>query len=272
MNLTDKKIIKNILSHYGLRLKKSLGQHFLINEKILNKIIDSADITKKDQVLEIGPGLGILTNELCERAGKVIAVEKDEKLAKILKRTTKEFNNLEIINQDILRTKIYNLQPRTYKLVANLPYNIAGPILRKFLESENKPFLMILMLQKEVAEKIVAAPGQMSILSVSVRFYADSEIIEIVPDSDFWPSPKVDSAIIKISNIKKKSKIDTKNFFRCVRIGFSSPRKTLLNNLAAGYKLDKENIKNILEKIKLNEFVRAQELSINDWQKLIRLI
>ena len=273
MDLTDKKTIIGLLRSHGLWFKKSLGQNFLVDKSILDKIIEEAEITSKDTVLEIGPGLGILTKGLCQRANKVLAIEKDEKLTEILVKTAKYFKNLKIINKDVLKIDEFYLPFKRYKLVANIPYNITGPILKKFLNSKNKPYLMILMVQKEVAEKIVAKSGNMSILSISVQFYANPKIVQVVSASSFWPKPKVDSAILKITEIKPKiTKISEKSFFRCVKIGFSSPRKTLLNNLVAGYQLDKQKVKLILQKVDLKEIIRAQELSIYDWQKLAKLI
>jgi 16S rRNA (adenine1518-N6/adenine1519-N6)-dimethyltransferase len=273
MNLTDKTVIKNILKLNKVWSKKSLGQNFLVDEGILKKIIDSAEIGPADTVLEVGPGLGTLTRELCYKAGKVVSIEKDEGFSKILIENTKDCKNLEIINEDILKVKIPKFKFQNYKLVANIPYNITGAILRKFLEGKNKPQSMILMLQKEVAKKIVAEPGNMSILAISVQFYARPELVQIVPASYFWPKPKVDSAILKINEISSKIyPIEEKDFFRCLKIGFSSPRKTLANNLAAGYRINKEKIKIILEKVHLGENIRAQELTVNDWQTLSTIL
>jgi 16S rRNA (adenine1518-N6/adenine1519-N6)-dimethyltransferase len=273
MNLVDKTTIKNILKLNKIWSKKSLGQNFLVDKKVLATIIDNAELKLSDDVLEIGPGLGTLTRELCHKAGKVISVEKDEKCTKILKENTKDCKNLEIINQDILEINEPKLPLKNYKLVANIPYNITGAILRKFLESKNKPYFMILMVQKEVAKKIVAEPGNMSILAVSVQFYARPELVQIVSSQAFWPKPKVDSAILKITEISPKIyRVNERDFFRCVRIGFSSPRKTLLNNLAAGYRINKERVKIILQKVNLGENIRAQELTVNDWQVLSTIL
>jgi 16S rRNA (adenine1518-N6/adenine1519-N6)-dimethyltransferase len=269
MSLADKKTIKAILSREKLWSKKSLGQNFLVDQKVLSEIIRAADLCSKDEVLEIGPGLGTLTQKLCQRTKKVIAVEKDKKLAKILEKNINDCKNLKIINADILRIKTYKLIPKIYKLVANIPYNITSPVLKEFLTGINKPKLMVLMVQREVATRICSLPGQMSILSVMVQFYSDPKIIETIEPFSFFPVPKVQSAILKIDNIQPKIEIDEKNFFRCVKIGFASRRKTLLNNLSSGYHLDKKEIKDILEKVGLIETARAQELSIADWQKLI---
>ncbi len=268
MNLADKKTIKAILSREGFWSKKSLGQNFLVDERVLSEIIKNAKLNNNDEVLEIGPGLGTLTQKLCRKAKKVITIEKDEKLAEILEKNINDCKNLKIINADILRIKAYELVPKTYKLVANLPYNITSPVLKEFLTNKNKPNLMVLMVQREVAERICSLPGQMSVLSVMVQLYSDPKIVETIEPSSFFPVPKVCSAILKIDNIKPKLEIDEKKFFRCVKIGFASRRKTLLNNLSAGYRIDKKEAKVILEKINLKQTVRAQELSIDEWIKI----
>lgn len=268
MNLADKKSIKAILFREGLWSKKSLGQNFLVDLKVLSEIIRAADLCNNDEVLEIGPGLGTLTQKLCQRAKKVIAVEKDEKLAEILEKNINDCKNLKIINADILRIKTHKLIPKIYKLVANLPYNITSPVLKEFLTAKNKPSLMVVMVQKEVATRICSLPGQMSILSIMVQLYSDPKIVEIIEPSSFFPAPKVQSAILKIDNIKPKLEIDEKKFFRCVKIGFASRRKTLLNNLSAGYRIDKKEAKVILEKMNLKQTIRGQELSIDDWIKI----
>lgn len=272
MNLADKKTIKAILSREGLWSKKSLGQNFLVDDKVLSEVVKNAKLSNNDEVLEIGPGLGTLTQKLCQKAKKVVAVEKDEKLAKILEKNINSCKKLKIINADILRIKAYKLVPKTYKIVANLPYNITSPVLKEFLTAKNKPSLIVVMVQKEVAARICSLPGQMSILSVMVQFYGDPKIVGIIESLSFFPLPKVRSAILKIENIKSKFKIDEKKFFRCVKIGFASRRKTLLNNLSAGYRIDKKEAKVILEKINLKQTIRAQELSITDWIKLSKLM
>jgi 16S rRNA (adenine1518-N6/adenine1519-N6)-dimethyltransferase len=195
-------------------------------------------------------------------------------LAKVLKTglLAKEIKNVEVINEDILKFSPANYKLQNYKIVANLPYNITSIFLRKFLESEKKPEFMTLMLQKEVAERICAQPGKMSLLSVSVQFYAKPEIIQIVPKEDFWPSPEVDSAIIKIISHPKlllNKEKEEKDFFRLVKFGFSAKRKMLKNNLAAGFKIDQTEVENKIVKAGLNSKIRAQELLINDWLKLL---
>ena len=297
------------LKSNDLWLKRSMGQNFLVKQKILPKIVAAAELTPTDTIVEIGPGLGILTEELAKKAGKVVAIEKDKRLAEALESriTNHELwrEKVTIINQDAL--KIHNsefiIHNSGFKVVANIPYNITSAVIRKFLEADNKPGLMVLMVQKEVAERICAKPGEMSLLSVSVQFYAEPEIVRIVKNTSFFPKPEVDSAIIKL---KVKSKIprlqnyarpdqisrrsfppsaesacDRRNlararnfaiqeFFRLVKFGFAARRKTLENNLAAGLHINKSEASDIIKKAGLAEKVRAQELSMEDWLELFR--
>jgi len=309
---------------------------------VYNNIIKAADLDKDDIILEVGPGLGFLTVKLAKIVKKVIAVELDDKLVKVLKgRLEKQgIGNVKVVNEDILKitppltpplpksfdgVKIRGgeLKGRGYKIVANLPYNITSVFLRKFLSAEIKPELMVLMLQKEVAERIIAEPGKMSLLAVSVQFFAEAEIVEIVSANNFWPEPKVDSAIIKLTpfppslasrklersgqppsrsccsrdfardrhgreelskkELNKLKKVPSptkyewerdrvraeKEFFRLVRIGFSSKRKMLKNNLANGYHISAEQVEQKLKKANFSLKVRAQELAVKDWLKLL---
>lgn len=243
MDLTSPKIIKEFLLKYDTRASKRLGQNFLIDKNILRKIIESADIKPTYTIIEVGPGIGTLTQALAEKSGRVIAVEKDEKMIKILKETLKDYKNVEIIHGDILKTT--KLQISNYKVVANIPYYLTSPLIRKFLERPNgypeSPESMVLMLQKEVAQRICAKPPNMSILAVSAQFYANAKIISYVSKNCFLPAPKVDSAVIKIIPHNKYN-MPADLFFKIVKAGFSHPRKQLLNNLAAGLKLDKIKI------------------------------
>ncbi|HUT96139.1 MAG TPA: 16S rRNA (adenine(1518)-N(6)/adenine(1519)-N(6))-dimethyltransferase RsmA [Candidatus Paceibacterota bacterium] len=255
--------IQDTLKQYNIHPKKYMGQNFLIDENVLNKIIGAANLSPEDTVLEIGPGLGILTIELAKRAKKVITIEKDKNLCEVLQKTLDEENikNVKIINGDILKIKPVGFP--NYKIVANIPYYLTSPIIRKFLEAGNKPAMMILMVQKEVAQRITAKPPHMNILSIAVQFYAEPEIIDYVPKSSFSPMPKVDSAIMKIIP-KQIPEINTEKFFTLVKKGFSAKRKMLKNNLSILLKANQIN----LEKIGLNPKVRAENLSIDDWIKI----
>lgn len=261
---------KKICQKYNIKPVHSRGQNFLINEEVYSKIIKAANLNKNDIVLEVGPGLGFLTEMLAYRAKKVIAVELDKKLAKVLDIRLKEqcIKNVEIINQNILDIKFQTPNIK-YKIVANLPYNITSIFLRKFLSSQIKPDLMVLMLQKEVAQRIVAGPSKMSLLSVSSQFYSSPKIIEIIESNNFWPAPKIASAIIKLRShnnfTSKISKSKEKEFFRFVKIGFSARRKMLKNNLAAGLRISQNIVEDKIKKAEFNTKIRAQDLSINDW-------
>jgi len=269
----------NPLEKYNIRPIKHLGQNFLIDESVLEKIISAAEISENDVILEIGPGLGILTFALAKKAKEVIAVEKDKKLAEILNQELriKNIKNVEVINGDAL--KIFNFKIpspwlvrlgrkiQNYKLVANIPYYLTSPLIRKFLEVENKPELMILMLQKEVGQRICAKPGDMSILSIMVQFYAIPEIIDYVSKKAFYPEPKVDSAIVKITP-KIIPEIDTEKFFALVKSGFSAKRKFLLNNLKKKFNVRGSMFEDVFSTLKIDAKSRAEKLSIENWLKL----
>jgi len=254
-----------ILKKYNIRPSKKLGQNFLIDKSVLKKIINVADLKSDDTVLEIGPGLGILTSELAKRVKKVIAAEKDKRLCEALKNILKDYKNVKIVNKDILGFKF---QVSSFKLIANLPYYITSPVIRKFLEIKNPPKLMVLMVQKEVAQRICAKPPKMSLLTVAVQFYAKPEIISYVSKKSFYPEPKVDSAIIKILPKAVPNKIDTKKFFKLVKAGFSSKRKFLINNLSRELKIVNCKLKIVFDQIKLGQKLRAENLSIKDWLNL----
>lgn len=286
MDLTSKKVIKNLLEKYGTHALKRLGQNFLIDKSVLKKIIKSADLRPRDIVLEIGPGIGTLTQEIAKKVKKVIAIEKDQKMCEILKETLQDFKNVKVIEGDVLKMNFsnYQLQTTNYKLIANLPYYIVSPVIRKFLElEETRSPEMVLMVQKEVAQRICARPPKMSILAVSVQFYAKPEIISFVSKKSFWPQPKVDSAIIKITPKKLGRAGLPKLFFKIVRAGFAQPRKQIVNNFAKMLKLDKpsqilpgktwaskEKIKKWLLKNGVEPIQRAETLTVKDWLKLTR--
>jgi 16S rRNA (adenine1518-N6/adenine1519-N6)-dimethyltransferase len=274
MDLTSPATIKQLLSKYETRPSKGLGQNFLIDAHVLEKIIDEADIKPTDTILEVGPGIGTLTQKLAEHGGKIVAVEKDKKMIEVLKETLKDFKNVEILDDDILKLdpKPYTLNP--YKLVANIPYYLTSPLIRKFLESKNPPSEIILMVQKEVAKRICSNPPDMSLLAVSVQFYAKAKIVSYVSKNCFWPSPKIDSAIIKITP-QKKYDVSPDLFFSVVKAGFSQPRKQLVNNLttlksADGVKLTKDKISAWLLQNNLKSNQRAETLTISDWINLTK--
>ena len=250
-----------------MRAKKSLGQNFLESKEVVETIVETADLNN-DIVLEIGPGKGILTKKLLEKAKKVVAVEKDDLLFESLKTLfAKEIKEgrLELIHEDIL--KIESLGLERYKLVANIPYYITGEILREFLSNRTQPEKIVLMLQNEVAERIVAKDGKESILSISVKAYGEPKYIRKVGKENFQPIPKVDSAILLIENISRKNfeEIDEKEFFNLIKIGFSQKRKLLSNNLKD---ILEERTKEIFENCKIPLKSRAENLSLGDWRCL----
>ena len=265
----DKIQIKKLLQKYNIRPNKRMGQNFLIDKEVLEKIINTADLTKDDTVLEIGSGLGTLTKELAKRTKKVITIEKDKQMTEALKEIIKDYKNVEIVFDDIL--KIKKLKIKNYKVVSNIPYYLTSPLIRMLLELKNPPKEILLLVQKEVAERICAELPKMNLLAVSVQFYSKPEIISYVSKSSFWPEPKVDSAIIKIADIKKPENINIKKFFKLVKAGFSHPRKQLANNLSQGLNINKEQIKKALAECNLNIQARAQNLSIESWICLLNI-
>ena len=257
--------IKEILKKYDAQPKKGFGQNFLISEGILLKIIKIADLRKKDVIVEVGPGLGTLTRELAKHVDKVIAIEKDYKMVKILRETLKDIPNITIIQDDILKISSDKL-PRDYKIVANLPYYISAAFMRRFLEKiENKPTSMTLLLQKEVAERITASPPRMHLLSVAIQAYAKATIVGSIRPGSFWPAPKVNSSIV---HLKPHNTKPPKEFFTVVRAGFLHPRRQLINNLKEGLNLTSEKVESWLRRCNIDTKQRAETLSIKDWINL----
>jgi len=269
MNLSSPTTIKNILEKYHIKPSLALGQNFLIDQNILKKIITAADIKKDDVILEVGPGIGQLTQELAKTAKKVVAVEKDKKMIQILKETLSEYANIEIIAEDILK---FPLQMPSYKVVANIPYYLTSRLIRKLLESGAQPSVMVLMIQKEVAQRILATPPDMNLLALSVQYYADPKIISSVSRNCFLPKPNVDSAIIAITPKIKVSKESSGLFFQLARAGFSQKRKQLANNLANVLDIKKEIIEHILLNNNISPKQRAETLSVEDWEKIVKEI
>jgi 16S rRNA (adenine1518-N6/adenine1519-N6)-dimethyltransferase len=331
--LTNRRMIQKLCHEFAIRPRREAGQNFLLEAKVVQKMVEAGEITKKDLVLEIGPGLGTLTVALAEKAGFVLAIEKDPHLVKAWQKILEPYPNVKIIKNDILKIssqeieKILgaiakemanvseaNLDKKNdyhYKLVASLPYLITSAVLRKFtagdfdkplndlkqngskedsLKKETfdtlakdkgqrlKPELIVVMVQKEVAERVCAQPGKMSVLSVAVQFYTQPEIMRVVPSQAFWPKPKVDSAILRLTykedylSFLGALQIKERRFFQIVRLGFSSRRKQLLNNLSSGLNLPKEKMVQILRNLGLNPQIRAQDLSVSDWLALTKAL
>ena len=246
--------------------KKSLGQHWLYDESIIKSIIDQAKLTDNDTVLEIGPGLGTMTKQLVAEAGEVLAVEYDEQLASELpQRVVAE--NLQVQQADVLDFDFTAL-PAGYKVVANIPYYLTSHLIRRLLESNNKPAIIVLLIQQEVAERIVAAPGQMSLLSISAQHYALVRLGPFVAAEHFEPPPKVDSQVVILTPKERPHMIDQRQFFKLVKAGFGEKRKKLRNSISGGLGVEKELVASTLEELQLNPNVRAQELSLEQWYKL----
>lgn len=277
MNLTDKHKVMELLSKHHLWADRRRGQNFLVDKWTLNKIIEAADLSKRDLVIEVGPGLGVLTRELCKNAGQVIAIEVDETMTKILKESCRECKNLKIIRKNIfninIEKELKKAKKASYKVVANIPYNVTSGILEFFMESKIKPNEMVIMVQKEVAERICAKPGDFSILAVSIQLYGKPEIIANIKKDNFFPVPKVDSAILKISDIKyPSSDFDTRLFFRIVKAGFSAKRKQLHNSLSGGLAVSTSVAVSYLTDARISSFRRAEELSIDEWIRLYKAV
>lgn len=249
--------------------KKSLGQHWLKDRDVLSRIADEATITPEDTVLEIGPGLGTLTSELLRRAQKVVAVELDGELAQKL---PGQFpgKNLEVINQDILQFDLRGL-PEKYVVVANVPYYITSKIIRLLTTSINPPKTIVLLIQKEVAERMVATAGDMSILAVSSQVYAVVRLGDVVPAALFTPPPKVDSQVVVLTlrDTPLVKPEDEKEFFRVVKAGFSAKRKKLRSSLSSGLQRSKPQIENVLAAVGISADARAEDLSIEDWARIV---
>ena len=248
--------------------KKSLGQHWLHDQASLEAMVEAGGIKKSDTVLEIGPGLGTLTDVLIKKSDKIIAVEFDNILAVNLADKYK-LPQVEIINQDILSFDFTSL-PASYKIVANIPYYLTSHLIRVISETPNPPSQVALLIQKEVAERVAAKPGDMSLLSVTAQFYWQVELGRLVPARLFTPPPKVDSQILILKRRSKNlfNDIDTDDFFRLVKAGFSQRRKTLLNSLSAGLHADKTIISVAAQAVDIDPGRRPQTLSIEDWHNL----
>lgn len=263
--------------------KKSLGQHFLNSKHVLSKRIEAGQIKNGEKILEIGPGTGILTEALLQSGANVIAIEKDMRAVDLLKEKFQiEINEgkLELIYADILETEAqdqYNqenglIPKEPYSIIANIPYYITGAILEKFLEKGPRPTKMILLVQKEVAERVIARDGKESVLSVSVKAFGNPSIIAKVPRGAFSPPPSVDSAILMIENISNNQfidkNVDISSFFEIIKAGFAHKRKYLIRNLEE--KMNKNDLENIWSKLGLNPKIRAEEITINQWFDIVK--
>lgn len=288
--------LSTLLKKYGLRPRKELGQNFLTDPVHLAKIVDVAGLTPSDTVLEIGPGPGTLTRLLAEQAGRVIAVELDPHMVTLLKNEYGHLKNLIVVEADILQTDLSRLirsaenseqvslvngrppipnpRPSTYKVVANLPYYITSAVIRHLLEATPQPERVVVTVQKEVAQRMVAKPGQMSLLAVSVQFYGQPSLAHHIPAGAFYPVPKVDSAVVRIDTFAQPvvAVADTDHFFRVVKAGFGQKRKQLKNSLAAGLAKPIPAVIEALTRANIDPTRRAETLSLEEWGRLAEVL
>jgi len=272
--------IKRLAKEVGVKASAQRGQNFLIDYDVLEDIVSASKINPTDRVLEVGPGFGMLTQRLLEYAGSVVSIELDEELFRYMEKKYGANEKLTLVRNDVMKipnveiASLFNSQD--YRVVANIPYQITGKIVKKFVSDTGpKPKDMLMLVQKEVAERICAQPGKLSLLGISVQLYAKPEIVRKVQRTAFWPEPRVDSTLLYIGNIQEKSTYpiqDMEGFWRLLRIGFSSPRKKLSHNLASGIDIQQRDAEELLKDLGLSEKVRAQELSIDDWVGLSRAL
>ncbi len=276
IKLYSPKVIKEILAKYGFNFSKSLGQNFLIDGNIINKIVDVADIDENTGVIEIGPGFGTLTQGLCNKAKKVVSIEIDKSL-QVIHKETLNYDNIKIIYEDFMKIDVEKLieeefQGMEVKLVANLPYYITTPIIMKILEEKIKISKIVVMVQKEVAERLGAKPNtkEYGAITLAVQYRANTNIAMIVPSTVFMPRPKVDSAVITLDILKQpRIKVaDEKMLFSVVKASFGQRRKTLLNSLSNILKCPKEQINEVLQKVNISPSVRGETLSLDEFGKI----
>ena len=256
------------------KAKKSLGQNFLVDRRVRSKIVEAADISPTDTILEVGPGRGFLTKALAERAGHVVAVELDDVLIPRLREAFSEYDNVDIVEGDARIIDIDSLVETAtgYKVVANLPYYAATPIVRRFLESQHKPTTLVVMVQREVGREMTAPPGKMGILSVATQVYGSPRIVTSVPPKAFRPSPNVTSAVLRIDTYAEPAVAfeSSEKFFTLVRAAFSAPRKQIHNSLKNGLGVDPDEVMALLRNAGIAPTRRAQTLSIDEWGDLYR--
>jgi len=278
-NLSSPKLVKEIINKYGFHFNKGLGQNFLIDGNILHQIINASEIDRSTGVIEIGPGIGVLTQEIAEKAGKVIAIELDSHLIPILKETLSDYDNVKIINDNALKVDMKRIindefKNMQVKVVANLPYYITTPIVMKLLEDRLNIHSMVIMVQKEVADRMVAKPGgkNYGALSVAVQYFTQPRIVTVVQPHSFIPQPKVSSAVIKLDLLDQPLvKVENEErFFKVVKAAFGQRRKTLVNAItnSKDFKITKEELKEILIRLSINENQRGETLSIMQFAAL----
>lgn len=272
-----------ILKKYNIAASKSLGQNFLIDDNVVEKIVNSAEIDKEDLIIEIGPGLGTLTKEMLDKAKKVIAVELDKRMLQILNDRFKLYNNFEVINEDILKVNLNEIIERekkaqnikNVKVVANLPYYITTPIIMKLLEDNLDIKTITVMVQKEVAKRLTANPGKSKdsgAITYSVNYYCEAQEVVTVPNTSFIPEPEVESEVIKLT-LRNKPPIEVEDkelFFKLIKLSFMQRRKTLINGISNGNLMDKDKFRQVLNKIGLPENVRGENLTMQDFANIAK--
>jgi 16S rRNA (adenine1518-N6/adenine1519-N6)-dimethyltransferase len=252
-----------------IKAKKSLGQNFLINQGILDKIVTAAELKEGDLVLEVGPGTGNLTKKITESGAKVIAVEKDHRLIQELGSI---FPEITLVEDDILKfnPKEHNLEAGEYKIVANIPYYLTSHLIRDILENWPKPILVVLMIQKEVAQRITSQAPDNNLLALSSQFYADVEIVASVSPGSFRPMPTVDSSVIKITPKKELPNVDKDLFFRAIKIAFAGKRKMMARTISDGLNLPREKVEGILQELGIDIKIRPEKLSLEQWIEVVQ--
>ncbi len=273
-DLTDVPTLRRLLRKHGLRPNKSFGQHLLVDRSALDTILSAASLQPDDNVLEVGSGTGVLTVELAERVQRVVAVELDRAIIPVLRETTARFPNVEIIPRDLLDVhpdQVFAGAP--YKLVANLPYYITALTLRHFLEAANPPRLFVVMVQWEVAERLAAQPGHLSLLGLSVQFYGRPSIIKRVPAASFFPPPQVDSAIVRVDLFPEPPlpPHEREQFFALAHAAFAEKRKQIHNSLARNLRIAQETVADWLAQAGIDPMRRAETLSLDEWLRLTRI-
>ncbi|BES66714.1 16S rRNA (adenine(1518)-N(6)/adenine(1519)-N(6)) -dimethyltransferase RsmA [Gottschalkiaceae bacterium SANA] len=270
-------VMREVLGRHGFHFSKSLGQNFLIDGSVLDQIAEGAELTEKDVVLEVGPGIGVLTQVLCERAGRVVAVEIDRGLLPVLEETLEDYDNVEVVHGDILKLNLpqlfeEKLSGAQVKVVANLPYYITTPIIMNFFEQKLPVERIVVMVQKEVADRMQAVPSTKAYgtLSIAVQYYAEAKIVTTVSSNSFFPSPNVDSAVIALVR-REKPAVDVKDeemFFRVVKAGFAQRRKTLPNTLSSTMGIEKDLLRQALAAAEIDPKRRGESLSLEEFGRL----
>lgn len=271
VDLTRRDVVESLLRRYHLRPEKRLGQNFLIDRQALDRVVAAAELEEHNTVLEVGAGLGTLTQRLARLAARVVAVEYDRRLEPVLRETVGGEAGVEIVMGDILGLDLGRLMGAApYQVVANIPYQITSHLIRRMLESEAPPQRMVLTVQREVAERVLAGPGEMNLLALGVQVYGDARVMAHLSAASFFPSPQVDSAVLRI-DLRQPARLrpeEVRSVFRLARAGFAQPRKKLRNAMAAGLRLSPSEVEAALRRLEVSPDARAEDLSLDEWERL----